>query len=147
MALYGSLWYYLSELSWPKNQVTILHIWSAQWDPLKGIWKLILTSKTVRNIVIMIRQIFILKNLKVKLLIDNWISACSMMMNLATKTIHSNNSLAIVVIIVLETISSFFSHSLTATNFATMLKMILFVRYTNLRPQDPWGECIWTHRK
>ena len=48
-------------------------------------------------------------------------------MELATKTIRDNNCLIIAKFVVFEMISLFFSHSLTVTTFAAMLKMLLFI--------------------
>src|SRR5436190_10625607 len=48
-------------------------------------------------------------------------------MELATKTVRDNNCLIIAKFVVFEMISLFFSHSLTVTTFAAMLKMLLFI--------------------
>ena len=49
------------------------------------------------------------------------------MIELATKTIGDNNCLIIAKFMVFEMISLFFSHLLTVTTFAAMLKMLLFI--------------------
>ena len=127
-ALYGSLRYYEKKsFLYPKNQVPVLHIWSARRDSFKGIWKLILDTWTVRHVVTKDTSEFLLKNLKIKLLVDNWNLCMCITMELATKTIRDNNCLIIAKFVVFEMISLFFSHSLTVTTFAAMLKMLLFI--------------------
>jgi len=127
-ALYGSLRYYEKQAFFTqKTKFPVLHNWSARRDSFKGIWKLILDTWTVRNVVTKDTSEFLLKNLKIKLLVDNWNLCMCITMELATKTIRDNNCLIIAKFVVFEMISLFFSHSLTVTTFAAMLKMLLFI--------------------